>query len=38
MKIFIRNLQEILNNEADDIGEELYIYFSVSTNANQIIV
>ena len=37
MKIFIRNLQEILDNEADDT-EELYIYFSVSTNANQIIV
>lgn len=38
MKNFIRNLQEILNNEADNIGEELDIYFSVSTNANQIIV
>lgn len=38
MKIFIRSLQEVLNNEADDIGEELDIYFSVSTNASQIIV
>ncbi|XP_058577919.1 probable E3 ubiquitin-protein ligase HERC6 isoform X2 [Neofelis nebulosa] len=31
-----KNLQEILNNEADDIGEELYIYFSIHWDKNDV--
>uniref|UniRef100_A0A673UYB8 HECT and RLD domain containing E3 ubiquitin protein ligase family member 6 n=1 Tax=Suricata suricatta TaxID=37032 RepID=A0A673UYB8_SURSU len=31
-----KNLQEILNNEADDNGEELYIYFSIHWDKNDV--
>ncbi|XP_069341458.1 probable E3 ubiquitin-protein ligase HERC6 isoform X1 [Eulemur rufifrons] len=31
-----KNLQEVLNDEADDIGEELYIHFSIHWDQNDV--